>query len=101
PAWRPVLTGLEALVLGCFFLALCAPVMLVIALVIKLTSPGPVLFRQRRHGEDGVEIEVLKFRSMRVMENGATVVQAQRKDPRITPVGAFLRRTSLDELPQF
>jgi len=92
---------LEDLVLGTIFLVLLAPVMLVVALAIKLTSPGPVLFRQRRHGEDGVEIEVLKFRSMKVMENGATVVQAQRKDPRITRVGAFLRRTSLDELPQF
>jgi exopolysaccharide biosynthesis polyprenyl glycosylphosphotransferase len=92
---------LEDLVLGTIFLVLCAPVMLAIAVAIKLTSPGPVLFRQRRHGEDGIEFGVLKFRSMKVMENGTTVVQAQRRDPRITRVGAFLRRPSLDELPQF
>jgi putative colanic acid biosynthesis UDP-glucose lipid carrier transferase len=92
---------IEDLLLGAFFLALCAPVMIAIALAIKLTAPGPVLFRQRRHGEEGIEFDVLKFRSMKVMENGAMVVQAQRNDSRITPVGAFLRRTSLDELPQF
>jgi len=98
---KRVLKRLEDLLLGAIFLTLLAPVMLVVALAIKLTSRGPVLFRQRRHGEDGVEFNVLKFRSMKVMEDGATVVQAQRRDPRITPVGAFLRRTSLDELPQF
>jgi putative colanic acid biosynthesis UDP-glucose lipid carrier transferase len=99
--WRRALKRVEDLLLGSVFLLLFAPLMLVIALAIKLTSRGPVLFRQRRHGEDGVEFNVLKFRSMKVMENGATVVQAQRRDPRVTPVGAFLRRTSLDELPQF
>jgi putative colanic acid biosynthesis UDP-glucose lipid carrier transferase len=98
---RRWLKRLEDLVLASVFLVLLAPVMLVVALAIKLTSPGPVLFRQRRHGEDGIEFDVFKFRSMKVMENGAKVVQAQRRDPRITPVGAFLRRTSLDELPQF
>src|SRR6185369_5672144 len=92
---------LEDLVLGAFFLVLLAPVMLVVALAIKLTSPGPVLFRQRRHGEDGAEIEVLKFRSMKVMENGAAVAQAQRKHPRAKKVGAFQRRTSLDEVAEF
>lgn len=95
-----VLKRMQDLVLGCMALALFALPMLLVALAIKLTSKGPVLFRQRRHGRDGVEFAVLKFRSMRVMENGATVVQAQRRDPRITPVGAFLRKTSLDELPQ-
>jgi len=98
--WRLV-KRLEDLVLGTIFLTLLAPLMIAVALAVKLTSRGPVLFRQRRHGEDGVEFNVLKFRSMSVMENGAAVVQAQRNDPRITPVGAFLRRTSLDELPQF
>src|SRR4051794_30554598 len=83
------LKRLEDLALAAFFLVLCAPVMILIALAIKLTSRGPVLFRQRRHGEEGVEISVLKFRSMKVMENGPTVVQAQRHDPRITRVGAF------------
>jgi putative colanic acid biosynthesis UDP-glucose lipid carrier transferase len=75
--------------------------MLLIALAIKLTSRGPVLFKQPRHGEGGREFNVLKFRSMRVMETGSVVTQAQRSDPRVTPVGAFLRKSSLDELPQF
>lgn len=82
-------------------IVLTAPVMLAIALAIKLTMPGPVLFRQHRYGLDGEPIEVWKFRSMRVMEDGEVVRQATRGDARITPLGAFLRRTSLDELPQF
>uniref|UniRef100_B8HLM1 Undecaprenyl-phosphate glucose phosphotransferase n=1 Tax=Cyanothece sp. (strain PCC 7425 / ATCC 29141) TaxID=395961 RepID=B8HLM1_CYAP4 len=77
------------------------PLMLLIALGIKLTSPGPILFKQRRYGLNGKEIIIYKFRSMRVMEDGSTVVQARRHDSRVTPLGAFLRRTSLDELPQF
>ncbi|HKP62163.1 MAG TPA: exopolysaccharide biosynthesis polyprenyl glycosylphosphotransferase [Polyangiales bacterium] len=90
----------QDLLLGLLLLAACALPMLAIAFVIKRGSPGPVLFRQRRHGEDGVEFEVFKFRSMTTLENGADVVQARRGDARITPEGAFLRRTSLDELPQ-
>ncbi len=78
-----------------------SPVLLAIAVAIKLTSDGPVFFRQDRYGLDGKRIGVYKFRSMRVMENSAKVVQATRGDKRITPIGAFLRRTSLDELPQF
>ncbi|KKO47056.1 capsular biosynthesis protein [Arsukibacterium ikkense] len=86
--------------------SLCAlltvlPLMLLIALAVKLTSNGPVLFKQDRYGLDGRRIGVYKFRSMRAMDNGQKVVQATRNDSRITPVGAFLRRTSLDELPQF
>ncbi len=88
------------LVLGSIALALLAIPMLIIALAVKLSSTGPALFRQRRHGEGGEEFSVLKFRTMRVMENGADVKQAQRNDPRITRVGSFLRRSSLDELPQ-
>ena len=80
---------------------LTAPVMLGIAVAVKLTSPGPVLFRQRRYGLDGEQIVVWKFRTMRVMEDGAQVRQATREDDRITVLGRFLRRTSLDELPQF
>jgi putative colanic acid biosynthesis UDP-glucose lipid carrier transferase len=75
--------------------------MLVIALAIKLTSRGPVFFRQRRYGLNGEDLRVLKFRSMTVMEDGADVKQAVKDDARVTKVGAFLRRTSLDELPQF
>ncbi len=67
----------------------------------KLTSPGPVIFRQRRYGLDGQEISVYKFRTMRVMRGRRLRPQARKDDPRITPFGAFLRRTSLDELPQF
>jgi putative colanic acid biosysnthesis UDP-glucose lipid carrier transferase len=81
-------------------LVLTSPVLLVVALAIKQTSAGPVLFKQRRYGLNGEEILVYKFRSMSVCENGAVVAQATRQDSRVTPLGAFLRRTSLDELPQ-
>ena len=77
------------------------PIMLLIAVAVKVTSPGPVLFRQRRYGLDGEEIIVLKFRTMTTTEDGDTVRQATKNDKRITPIGGFLRRTSLDELPQF
>lgn len=77
------------------------PIMLTIALLIKLTSKGPVLFKQRRYGLNGESINVYKFRSMTVTENGDHIPQAQKHDPRITPLGRFLRMTSLDELPQF
>ncbi|MCE9686973.1 undecaprenyl-phosphate glucose phosphotransferase [Shewanella sp. AS16] len=84
----------------CVLLAI-APLLVIIALGIKLTSRGPVLFHQDRYGLDGKRIGVYKFRSMTVAENGDKVTQATRGDRRITPFGAFLRRTSLDELPQF
>lgn len=84
-----------------FVLILISPVLLVIALGIKFTSPGPIIFKQRRYGLDGQQILVYKFRSMTVTEDGATVTQATKNDQRITPLGAFLRKTSLDELPQF
>ncbi|MGU7841985.1 undecaprenyl-phosphate glucose phosphotransferase [Burkholderia sp. AW33-5] len=78
------------------------PLLAVLAIAVKLSSPGPVLFRQRRKGADGREFHILKFRTMRVHRAQPGVVrQASRNDARITPVGAFLRRTSLDELPQF
>ncbi|PHV07402.1 undecaprenyl-phosphate glucose phosphotransferase [Janthinobacterium sp. BJB412] len=77
------------------------PLMLVIALAVRLSSPGPVIFRQRRYGLYGEEIIVYKFRSMTSTDDGNTVVQARQNDARVTRVGAFLRRSSLDELPQF
>ena len=77
-----------------------SPIMLTCALLVKLSSPGPVFFRQKRYGLDGKEIYVWKFRSMRVCDNGPVVKQATRDDPRITPIGRILRKTSLDELPQ-
>ena len=89
------------LVLAGVLLAALAPLLLAIAVGVKLSSPGPVLFRQRRCGLDGHEILVYKFRSMTVCEDGERVAQATRDDPRITRFGGFLRRYSLDELPQF
>jgi putative colanic acid biosysnthesis UDP-glucose lipid carrier transferase len=81
-------------------LLLLAPLMVLIASAVKLTSPGPVLFRQRRYGLNGEEIIVYKFRSMTVCEDGAVVNQATKQDRRVTPLGKILRSTSLDELPQ-
>lgn len=72
-----------------------------ISLAVKFSSPGPVIFKQRRYGIDGKAIQVWKFRSMTVTEDGDIVTQAKQGDIRITPIGAFLRKTSLDELPQF
>ena len=90
----------DYLLAGCLLLLL-GPLMLLLALGVKLSSPGPVLFRQLRHGRDGEIIEVWKFRTMRVhRETPGRVTQARRDDPRVTRFGAFLRRTSLDELPQ-
>lgn len=74
--------------------------MAIIALLVKLTSKGPVLFKQRRYGLDGKEIIVWKFRSMTVCEDGAKVTQATKDDKRVTRIGGFLRKSSLDELPQ-
>ena len=88
-------------VLSLAILLVIAIPLLVIAIAIKLTSPGPVLFRQRRYGLKGEKIEVWKFRTMTVTEDGDHIPQAQKNDARITPLGNFLRRTSLDELPQF
>lgn len=89
------------LVLGTLILILISPILLAIAIGVKLSSPGPVIFKQRRNGLDGTEITVYKFRSMTTQDNGAVVPQAKKHDPRITRFGAFIRRTSLDELPQF
>ncbi len=88
------------IVLSAAALLLGWPLMLLIALAVKLSSPGPVLFKQRRYGLHGEEIKVYKFRSMTVCEDGPVVVQAERRDERTTAIGRFLRRTSLDELPQ-
>ena len=82
-------------------LLMIAPVLLAIAIAVKFSSPGPIIFKQRRYGLDGEEILVYKFRSMTVTEDGGAIQQAKKNDSRITPLGAFLRKTSLDELPQF
>jgi putative colanic acid biosysnthesis UDP-glucose lipid carrier transferase len=101
-------TGLNGLikrvsdiVFSAIILLLVLPVLLAIAIGVRATSPGPAIFRQRRYGLDGKEIIVYKFRSMTVCEDGAVVRQAKQDDQRVTTFGAFLRRTSLDELPQF
>lgn len=82
-----------------FILALSVPILFIV-LGVKWSSPGPIIFRQKRHGLNGKEIEVYKFRSMYIHSDD-DVAQARTDDPRVTPFGAFLRRTSLDELPQF
>jgi putative colanic acid biosynthesis UDP-glucose lipid carrier transferase len=87
--------------LSLFILLLLTPLMLLIAIGIKLSSPDPVLFKQCRSGLDGNEIIVYKFRNMTVIEDGEQVSQATRNDPIITWIGGLLRKTSLDELPQF
>ena len=90
----------EDLVLAVGALACASLPMLLIAAAVKLTSKGPVIFRQRRYGLDGSEITVFKFRTMSVLEDGPDVQQARRNDPRVTKLGRILRATSLDELPQ-
>jgi putative colanic acid biosynthesis UDP-glucose lipid carrier transferase len=87
-------------VLASVALMFASPILLIVALAIKQSSAGPVLFKQRRYGLNGEEILIYKFRSMTVLEDGPIVAQATREDSRVTPLGAFLRRTSLDELPQ-
>ncbi len=81
-------------------LVLLSPLMLLTALMIKLDSPGPVLFRQKRNGFNNGVFSIYKFRSMRVQEDGPKIRQATRDDPRVTRLGRWLRRTSIDELPQ-
>ena len=88
------------IMLSSLALLVCSPAMLMAAIAVKLSSPGPALFKQRRYGLHGEEIVVYKFRSMTVCEDGSVVAQAKRGDGRITAVGRLLRRTSMDELPQ-
>ncbi len=91
----------EDLVLSILVLCVVAVPMLFIAIGVKLSSPGPIIFKQTRYGSNGEKIEVWKFRSMSACDNGSDIKQAQAGDPRVTVFGRFLRRTSLDELPQF
>jgi len=87
--------------LAALSLLLLSPLLIGTAIAVKLSSPGPILFKQERHGWDGKIIKVWKFRSMKLhVENAGSVTQATREDPRITKVGKFIRRTSIDELPQ-
>jgi putative colanic acid biosynthesis UDP-glucose lipid carrier transferase len=98
--WRGFTKQVSDLVLASLMLLFALPGMALIALAVKLTSPGSVIFKQRRYGLDGSEIVVYKFRTMTVSEDGDQVIQAERNDSRLTPIGEFLRRHSLDELPQ-
>lgn len=92
---------LEDIIVSSLILILISPILIIISCAVKLTSKGPVIFRQIRYGMDGKPIKVWKFRSMTVMENDDKVIQATKNDIRVTKVGKFLRSTSLDELPQF
>lgn len=96
-----VIKRIEDLIIGFLITLLILPVLCIVALGVKLSSPGPILFKQDRYGLGGRKIKVWKFRSMKVMENSGTVTQATKNDPRVTRFGNFIRRTSLDELPQF
>lgn len=96
-----VIKRIEDIVIGSMIALLISPVLIAVAVGVKLSSPGPVLFKQDLYGLGGKKIKVWKFRSMKVMENDAVVTQATKNDPRVTKFGAFIRRTSLDELPQF
>jgi putative colanic acid biosynthesis UDP-glucose lipid carrier transferase len=99
--WQVRVKRIEDMTLSFLILLLIAIPMLLIAIAIKLTSRGPVLFCQKRYGEGGRSFKMFKFRSMTVTEDGGHVQQAKRVDARVTPLGAFLRRRSLDEFPQF
>ncbi len=81
-------------------IVILAPLLLLVAILIPLETSGPAIFRQRRTGRDGLPFVIYKFRTMRALEDGPNIVQATRKDARITRLGAVLRRTSIDELPQ-
>ena len=98
--WGGILKAVEDRVLSFLFIALLSPLMALIALAIRLEGAGPVLFTQRRHGFGHEAFNIYKFRTMRVAEDGDDVRQATKNDDRVTRVGAFLRKYSLDELPQ-
>jgi putative colanic acid biosysnthesis UDP-glucose lipid carrier transferase len=98
--YRGVAKRLTDISFSVLILMLLLPLLVLIALAVKLSSSGPIIFKQRRYGLDGREIAVYKFRTMRVTEDGAQIRQASKTDSRITPVGAVLRRSSMDELPQ-
>jgi Undecaprenyl-phosphate glucose phosphotransferase len=88
------------IVLGSIALLAFMPLFLITAIGIKIDSPGPILFRQRRRGFNGRPFQIFKFRTMYVQEDGDNIVAAQRNDARVTRIGNWLRRTSIDELPQ-
>ncbi len=98
--WGGIIKMLEDRILGLILLILASPILVLVTIAVKLQGKGPILFAQQRHGFNHEVFKIYKFRSMTVAEDGDKVVQAQKGDARITPIGAFLRRYSLDELPQ-
>lgn len=98
---RSAIKRVEDIVASTIILTLISPVLAVVAMGVKMSSPGPIIFKQKRYGLDGKEILIWKFRSMSTQDNGSVVKQATKNDPRVTKFGAFIRKTSLDELPQF
>jgi putative colanic acid biosynthesis UDP-glucose lipid carrier transferase len=98
--YRGVVKRMTDIALAAAILLVAAPLMLVFAVLVRQSSPGPIIFKQRRYGLDSREITIYKFRTMTVVEDGPTIVQASKEDARITAVGRFMRRYSLDELPQ-
>jgi putative colanic acid biosynthesis UDP-glucose lipid carrier transferase len=98
--YRGVAKRLTDILLSIVILLLLLPLLALICIMVKISSPGPVIFKQRRYGLDGKEIAVYKFRTMNVTEDGAQIRQASKTDNRITRIGGILRRSSLDELPQ-
>ena len=95
-----VLKRVFDVVLAAVAIVILSPLMLIVGIIVRTSSAGPMIFKQRRYGLDGEEIIVYKFRSMRSVDDGNRIKQAQRNDSRVTPIGALLRKTSLDELPQ-
>jgi putative colanic acid biosysnthesis UDP-glucose lipid carrier transferase len=100
PVGNSVLKRLLDIAAASILLIVLTPVLLLTAILIRLDSSGPAFFRQTRLGLNGRPFDILKFRTMTVLENGERILQATRNDPRITRVGRFLRQTSIDELPQ-
>jgi putative colanic acid biosynthesis UDP-glucose lipid carrier transferase len=98
--YRGVAKRLTDIAFSAGILLMTLPVLVIVAVSVKLSSPGPIIFKQRRYGLDGREIQVYKFRTMRVTEDGTKIRQASKTDSRVTRIGSILRRSSLDELPQ-
>lgn len=98
--YRGLIKRMTDIVIGAMATVLLSPILILAALLIKLTSPGSVIFRQQRYGLDGQKITIFKFRTMRVSDDGDVVKQATVNDDRLTPIGGWLRKWSIDELPQ-
>jgi len=96
-----IIKRIEDILLSTIIILLISPMLLALMIAIKITSKGTILFKQTRYGIDGKPITIWKFRSMTVMEDGIKITQAKKNDSRLTPIGEFIRSTSLDELPQF